>query len=102
MPNSKNQTLIVEVVYCQPEQQTSATVQLEAGSTVVEAIRRSGLLEQFALDLLGDKPTPIGIFGKQCALNTIIKSGDRIEIYRPLLLTPTEARRLRAKTLPKT
>lgn len=38
----------------------------------------------------------VGIFGQQKPLDTLLKAGDRIEIYEPLLIDPKEARRLRA------
>lgn len=40
----------------------------------------------------------IGIYGKKIKPDTyILKSGDRLELYRPLLYTPNERRLLRAK-----
>jgi len=30
-------------------------------------------------------------------LDVLLNSGDRVEIYRPLILLPTDARRLRAE-----
>ncbi len=32
----------------------------------------------------------VGIFSKQVCLETIVREGDRIEIYRPLLIDPKE------------
>jgi len=37
-----------------------------------------------------------GIFGVTCKLDQPVKEGDRIEIYRPLVHDPKEARRQRA------
>jgi len=39
----------------------------------------------------------VGIFGKQVSLQTLLRAGDRIEIYRPLLADPKSARRLRGR-----
>ena len=39
----------------------------------------------------------VGIFSKQRELQDVVQAGDRIEIYRPLLIDPKAARRLRAK-----
>ena len=38
----------------------------------------------------------VGIFGSACKLDTPLKTGDRVEIYRPLHHDPKEARRQRA------
>jgi len=40
----------------------------------------------------------VGIFGKIVPDNTILRAQDRIEIYRPLLIDPKEARRLRVQS----
>ena len=37
----------------------------------------------------------VGIFGKLKTLNTVLRQGDRVEIYRPLTADPMEARRRR-------
>ena len=40
---------------------------------------------------------PIGIFGRVVAPDALLKDGDRVEIYRPLLADPKDARRTRAR-----
>ena len=65
---------------------------LGIGVTVLSAIHESGLM----LIYPEIKDSPVGIFGTIVPLNTIVKTGDRIEIYRPLLIDPKEKRRLRA------
>ena len=40
---------------------------------------------------------PVGIFSKTVSRDTIVKPGDRIEFYRPLLIDPKEKRRQRAQ-----
>lgn len=39
----------------------------------------------------------LGIFSKRVNLDHVISDGDRLEIYRPLIIDPKEARRLRYK-----
>ncbi len=92
-------TFTVEVVYCLPEKQNCVVLQVAEGCSAGAAVKRSALLDKFELKLEGKHSAPIGIFGKQITPDTLLKPGDRVEIYRPLLLSPTEARRLRAKTL---
>jgi len=89
----------VEVVYCLPEKQTRVVLQVALGCSAGTAIKSTNLPVQFGFRLDGEETAPIGIFGKQITADTLLKPGDRVEIYRPLLLSPTEARRLRARTL---
>ena len=86
----------VEVVYALPEEQRCITLELPAGSCAMDAIRSSGLAESFGLD---PETIKAGIFGHKVSTDTCLNDGDRVEIYRPLLLSPTEARRLRARTM---
>lgn len=56
------------------------------GSTVREAIERSGLLTQFPeIDLDRQK---VGIFGKITKLDAKVADQDRIEIYREITADP--------------
>jgi putative ubiquitin-RnfH superfamily antitoxin RatB of RatAB toxin-antitoxin module len=88
----------IEVVYCQPMDQSCVSLRVSEGCSAAQAIKQSNLQEKFKLQFVGEKCARIGVFAKKTSLDTILKPGDRVEIYRPLLLSPTEARRLRAKT----
>lgn len=84
----------VEVAYAKPEQQIIVNVEVAADATAEQAILASGILKQFPeIDL---EQTEIGIFSKVCKLDHRLFPGDRVEIYRPLLLDPKEQRRQRA------
>lgn len=86
--------LTVEVVYALPQQQALLTVVMPVGATVEQAIQRSGLLAMFPdIDLATCR---VGVFGKLCRLLEPVCDGDRIEIYRPLVIDPKESRRRRA------
>ena len=61
--------------------------------TVGEVLQQSGLLESHP----EIRDLSVGIFSKPVDYNTQVRSGDRIEIYRPLLIDPMEKRRQRAK-----
>ena len=39
----------------------------------------------------------VGVWGDRKALDYVVRTGDRIEFYRPLKFDPKEARRARAK-----
>ncbi|MBP1149100.1 MULTISPECIES: RnfH family protein [Methylocaldum] len=84
----------VEVAYAKPDVQVILTVNVPENATAETAIAASGILDRFPeIDLTKDK---IGIFSKVCSIDQPIKPGDRVEIYRPLIADPKEARRARA------
>lgn len=86
--------LEIEVAYAKPDQQVIVALKMSEGATVEQAISASGLLERFPeIDRTAIKA---GIFGSVCELDQMLKQGDRVEIYRPLLRDPKEARRQRA------
>lgn len=85
----------IEVAYALPQVQVLQKLNVPSGCTVEQAIRCCGILQQFPeIDLAKNK---LGIFGKITQLQTVLQPHDRIEIYRPLIIDPKEARRLRAK-----
>lgn len=84
----------VQVVYATPAEQVRIPLQVGSGTSVREAIEISGLLDRFPdIDLAAGR---VGIYGRLCALEDVVREGDRIEVYRPLRVDPKEARRLRA------
>jgi hypothetical protein len=84
----------VEVAYARPDQQIILPVELPEGATLEQAIIQSRLLEQFPdLDL---KTTKVGVFGKLGKLSTVLRTGDRVELYRPLIADPKAVRQQRA------
>lgn len=86
--------ITVEVVYAFPQRHTWLTVQVEAPQSVQEVITQSGILTYYPeIDLTRQK---VGIFGKIVSLETPVKQGDRIEIYRELIADPKASRRQRA------
>ncbi|MDO9213827.1 MAG: RnfH family protein [Methylococcales bacterium] len=87
------QSCTIEVAYATDEQQVIVALELPENSTVETAINASGLLTRFPEIEL----SAVGIFGKACELHQLLKTGDRVEIYRPLHNDPKEARRQRAK-----
>ncbi len=84
----------VEVAYALPREQVVLTVEGEPGMTVQQAIERSGILDLHPeIDLSKNK---VGVFGKAAKLDAVLYPGDRVEIYRPLIADPKEARKKRA------
>ncbi len=85
----------VEVVYATPALQKLVTVEVEQGSSARQAAMLSGLDRHFPeLDL---STVPLGIFGEKVKDGAQLQPGDRIELYRKLLIDPMQARRERAK-----
>ncbi len=85
----------VEVAYARPDQQVILTVDVPAGSSIEEAVKRSSIIDRFPEINL--KENKVGIFGKAKTLDQALRAGDRVEIYRPLIADPKESRRQRAK-----
>lgn len=84
----------VEVVYALSEEQTLLRLRVEAGASIEQTIRASGVLERHPEIELSE--ARVGVFGRLCTLNEPVGDGDRIEIHRPLACDPKLARRERA------
>lgn len=86
----------VEVAYATPEKQLIVEVEVEPGTNMMDAALCSGLENEFKDLKIAE--SPMGIFGRKVAkpANEIVREGDRIEIYRPLLVDPKKARANRA------
>jgi putative ubiquitin-RnfH superfamily antitoxin RatB of RatAB toxin-antitoxin module len=87
----------IELVYAHESQQTLMALTVPAGTTLLEAVKRSGLLERFPEIKAAE--LKLGVFSKleKSPESRVLQAGDRVEIYRPLLLDPKEARKLRAE-----
>ncbi len=85
------ETLRVEVAYARADRQFVIPVELDPGATLVDAVAASGILARCPeIDLEKNR---VGVFGKLAKLDRIVRDGDRIEIYRPLIGDPKEIRR---------
>jgi putative ubiquitin-RnfH superfamily antitoxin RatB of RatAB toxin-antitoxin module len=87
--------ITVEVVYLDAEQQHVRRIDVAENSSVLEAIEASGIAEVIPAGAIDTDR--LGIFSRRVSGNDLVQQGDRIEIYRPLLLDPMEARRKRAR-----
>lgn len=89
-----SETIKVEVAYARPDRQVILELEAEPGITAKDAVIRSGILEEFPeIDIESVK---LGIFGKATPATSVLKPMDRVEIYRPLIADPKEARKKRA------
>lgn len=84
----------VELIYALATEQNLLKLAVEEGSTIQSVIEQSNILKCYSEIELSD--IKIGIFSRLHDLHYVVREGDRIEIYRPLVINPMEARRLRA------
>lgn len=86
--------LAIEVAWATPDAEVVIALRLPRGTTALQAIEQSGLMQRIReIDLAKNK---IGIFGKLVSPDHVLHQHDRVEIYRPLIADPKEIRRLRA------
>ncbi|MEO8298689.1 MAG: RnfH family protein [Burkholderiales bacterium] len=69
------------------------SLRVPAGSSVLQAVRQSRLLEQHRE--IDPAVAEVGLWGRRVGWHEALREGDRIEIYRPLRVDPKEARRQR-------
>jgi len=87
----------VEVAFARPDKQEIISLDVEEGTTAVEAVKRSGIAGMFPeVDPDNDD---MGVFGKVIKNPSAheLRDGDRVEVYRPLKIDPKQARLNRAK-----
>ncbi|MEP4149470.1 MAG: RnfH family protein [Halioglobus sp.] len=89
------QTMInIEVAYALDSKQALLELQVAEGTTALQAAQKSGITDKFeGIDLENAK---LGIFSKVVAPTQVLREGDRVEIYRPLIADPKEVRKARA------
>lgn len=84
----------IGVCYAEADRQLWLRLEVPEDSVVEEAIHRSGILQRFPeIDLAKQK---VGIFGKLVKLDSPLREGDRIEIYRPIIADPKTVKRRRS------
>ena len=95
------ETLCIALVFA-PQARTvlEKTVRLPYGSTVRDAVLATGWHSRPEVRELIEKGSDAarlscGIWSKPCALSQVLQEGDRVELYRSLLVDPKIARRER-------
>ncbi len=91
----------IEVAFALPDRQKIQSIQVARGTTALDAAKQSGIQSHFPDLDLGS--SAMGIFGNELGTRGLsapdeylVRQGDRIEIYRPLIADPKEVRRQRA------
>ncbi|PHS13524.1 MAG: RnfH family protein [Kangiella sp.] len=93
--SQEQKSINIEVIYAKKDEQKLFYLRVNNDTNVESAIRQSGILKHYSeIDLAINK---IGIFSTSCKLGDPLHDNDRIEIYRPLIIDPKEARKQRAK-----
>jgi uncharacterized protein len=85
----------IEIVYAQTERSVAKSLELPQGARIADALAQAASDQEFSGIDLGS--ATVGIFGKVAPRDQLLKEGDRIEIYRPLLEEPKLARRNQAR-----
>ncbi|HEX2138424.1 MAG TPA: RnfH family protein [Woeseiaceae bacterium] len=83
--------LRIEVVFALPSRQELVSLEIVDGATVGAAIELSQIAERFPDQDLSR--CAAGVWGHVVDREHRLKDGDRVELYRPLLMEPQEARR---------
>ncbi len=86
----------IEVVYALPSRQVVRSLSLTQGATALSAVVESRLSEEFPE--IVPEAAQLACFGKLIGRDAVLRDGDRVEILRPLLADPKEARRRKAET----
>lgn len=80
----------IEVAYATQSKQTLLSLKVPADTSAEQAICMSGILEEHPdIDLSLNQ---IGIWSKQCKLETKLNNRDRVEVYRKITKDPKAAR----------
>ena len=83
----------VGVCYAESDRQLWMRLEMPDDSTIEQAIGLSGVLKLYPeINLTTQK---VGIFGKISPLDTVVKEGDRVEIYRQITADPQTVQRRR-------
>lgn len=88
----------VEVAFALPDRQVIVPLEVEAGTTMYDAVVRSRIAEQFP-GLIDPDHTPMGIYAKiePAPRARVLAAGERVELYRPLQVDPNDSRKERAQ-----
>ncbi|WNK19850.1 RnfH family protein [Halomonas piscis] len=98
--SSADHSLTVEVAFARPEKQRLVSLGVTPGTTAAQAVARADLPALFPeVPAEMFQRLDVGIFGKVLRepAGYRLREGDRVELYRPLLIDPKAARLARAK-----
>lgn len=88
--------MLVEVAFALPTEQKIISLNVPDECSAYEAVIKSGIVELYPE--IDPETTPMGVWAKvlKNPKETLLREGQRVEIYRPLIADPKEARAKRA------
>ena len=88
--------MLVEVAFALPTEQKIISLNVPDECSAYEAVIKSGIVELYPE--IDPETTPMGVWAKvlKNPKETLLREGQRVEIYRPLIAEPKEARAKRA------
>lgn len=91
-----SEEITVEVAYALPDKQRIERLSVPIGTSALEAVQRADL-GRFFDELPEASAMKLGVWGKAVAATHELADGERVEIYRDLLIDPKTVRRARAE-----
>jgi len=88
----------IVVVVAEPAKEDLVELDLEEGASLGSALVAARVAERhpgIALDR-------VGVWGRRCSPDRILREGDRVEVYRPIRADAKQMRRARAGLKPST
>ena len=89
----------IQVVHAQPGGYWTDSLLLRRGATVADALVEAGPMLEHAR--IAVDPDCLAVFGRTVNTRALLRDGDRLELLRPLLVSPRDARTSRASTTRK-
>jgi putative ubiquitin-RnfH superfamily antitoxin RatB of RatAB toxin-antitoxin module len=86
----------IEVIHALRARQDQVEIELPDGATIAQAIEYLAQMPECSGWQIDE--SAIGVFGQLRPMETVLETGDRLELYRPLIVDPKAARRLRAES----
>lgn len=88
--------MLVEVAFALPTEQKIISLNVPDECSAYDAVIKSGIVELYPE--IDPETAPMGVWAKvlKNPKETLLREGQRVEIYRPLIADPKEARAKRA------
>lgn len=100
MADSSRPFIEIEVAFALHDRQRIVSLKVSEGTTARQAVIQAGLERDFPeLPTETFREAPLGIFGKRLRdpESETLRGGDRVEVYRALVIDPKVARAERAR-----
>lgn len=85
----------ISLVCCKNKKTWLKNFKVEQGITSGELLQKAKEFADCPIEI--NSELPLGVFSKRVDHSYTLQDGDRLEVYQPLILTPAEARLLRAE-----